>query len=273
MAVPELRIVRGADNMVLIAPGMAWEPDAALFDPEFLRREGWLDAEWPAGRGMIRRLRVPPDMVAETLDSALDSARLAPTFNTGGSGGYWSLRHYWRGGWIGRGLVDRYLYTGLTRTRPWRELQLLAAMRAEGLPVPVPIAGRVRLSPPWYRADLLTQWLEGTESVDARLRRSRLDAQDWERIGACIRRFHEAGYYHADLNSRNILLGSDAVVWILDWDRGQKRSPGAWQQANLRRLQHDLNKRWQRGSFPYYAETDFLTLLAGYQVEGNRSAQ
>jgi len=230
-----------AASAALAVPPVSW-----WFDPPVLRHAGLLDAEWPAGRGLIRRLR--------TVDPA--------------GTGFWALRHYQRGGLVAHWLGDRYLYTGLRRTRAWRELVLLSAMRAVGLPVPAPIAARITRAGAWYRADILTEWVPGADSVDAHLRRGPLPAGVWERIGACIQRFHAAGFCHADLNSRNILLDADDQVWVLDWDRGLRRSPGPWRQANLHRLRHDLEKRRRQGQFHGYADSDFAELISGYAAAG-----
>jgi len=232
-------VAASAALMALTVPPSFW-----WFDPPSLRHAGLLDAEWPAGRGVIRRLR------------AMDP----------GIPGFWALRHYQRGGLVARWLHDRYLYTGLRRTRAWRELALLTAMRAAGLPVPVPIAVRIMRSGIGYRADILTEWVQAADSVDSRLRRGPLPPGVWARIGACIQRFHAAGFCHADLNSRNILLDAEEQVWVLDWDRGRRRRAGPWQQANVNRLRHDLEKRRRQGQFCGYADTDFADFLSGYRT-------
>jgi 3-deoxy-D-manno-octulosonic acid kinase len=47
---------------------------------------------------------------------------------------------------------------------------------------------------------------------------------------------------HADLNSRNIMLGEQGEVWVLDFDRGRLRAPGAWSTRSLDRLARSLVK-------------------------------
>jgi 3-deoxy-D-manno-octulosonic acid kinase len=53
---------------------------------------------------------------------------------------------------------------------------------------------------------------------------------------------HRAGVDHADLNAHNILLDSQGVVSVIDFDRGRLRSPGSWRNANLLRLHRSLGK-------------------------------
>jgi 3-deoxy-D-manno-octulosonic acid kinase len=69
----------------------------------------------------------------------------------------WVLRRYLRGGWMGRFNRERYAWLGLEHSRPWREWRLLTDLRARGLPVPRPIAARVKRAGLVYRGDLITE--------------------------------------------------------------------------------------------------------------------
>lgn len=157
--------------------------------------------------------------------------------------GEWVLRHYRRGGMVARFLNDYYLWTGLETTRPWCEWWLLDSLYKEGFPVPRPVAAQVTRHSLWYRGDLITQLIPNTRSLAAALRESSIETLPWHDIGACIRRFHDAGVYHADLNAHNILLDSGNTVYLIDFDRGERRTPGVlWQEANLGRLLRSLRK-------------------------------
>ena len=80
-----------------------------------------------------------------------------------------------------------------------------------------------------------------------------MDDARWAAIGRCLRRFHDAGVQHADLNAHNIMLGEQGEVWVLDFDRGRLRHPGAWRERVLDRLARSLAKisddvtDWQAG--------------------------
>ena len=66
----------------------------------------------------------------------------------------------------------------------------------------------------------------------------------WEAIGKTIRRFHEYGAMHRDLNASNILL-VEGCTYLIDFDKGKlvgRRSKASWKQTNLRRLRRSLNK-------------------------------
>ncbi|MGB0860289.1 MAG: lipopolysaccharide kinase InaA family protein, partial [Pseudoalteromonas spongiae] len=67
------------------------------------------------------------------------------------------LRHYWRGGLIGKLLSDQYLYLGFENTRTYQEFKLLVELEGIGLPVPKPIAAKVVKSWVIYRGDIITE--------------------------------------------------------------------------------------------------------------------
>ena len=68
------------------------------------------------------------------------------------------------------------------------------------------------------------------------------DEAFWQSVGVSIRKFHEAGVYHADMNAYNIQIDKDGDVWMLDFDKGALRAPGTWQQETLSRLHRSLQK-------------------------------
>lgn len=155
----------------------------------------------------------------------------------------WALRHYRRGGVIGRLIHDHFLWQGADRTRSFREWRLLQRLHAAGLPVPRPVAARYRREGPVYSADLITLRIAGAEPLSRRLAQGTAPLDIWARVGACIRRFHDAGVYHADLTAHNLLVDEAGEVFLLDFDRGRLRGEGGgWRQANLARLDRSLRK-------------------------------
>jgi 3-deoxy-D-manno-octulosonic acid kinase len=218
-----LAIDRGA---ILYDPRRVAHPGAQLFDPAYWRARRAL-REFPAGRGSIQLIE--------------DEGRS------------WVLRRYLRGGFAAHFAHDRYLWLGEDRTRSFEELRLLAALHARGLPVPPPVAGRYVKAVLTYRAELITERLAGARSLEAVLAAGPLDGACWEAIGRCLRRFHDAGVQHADLNARNIMLGEQGQVWVLDFDRGRMRAPGKWRSRVLDRLARSLANseagvgEWQAG--------------------------
>ncbi len=154
----------------------------------------------------------------------------------------WVQRHYRRGGLVARFVHDSYLWTGLERSRPARELRLLDRLSQAGLPVPRPVAARVIRAGLAYRADLITVLIPDTRPLSAAIARQPLDRDLWTRLGGLIARFHASGIDHPDLNAHNILIGADAALWLLDFDNASERAPGEWRERNLARLKRSLNK-------------------------------
>ena len=64
------------------------------------------------------------------------------------------LRHYYRGGMVGKLLNDRYLFNGFQRSRAVMEFHLLEQMRTQGLPVPQVYAVRMIRHGLFYRTDI-----------------------------------------------------------------------------------------------------------------------
>ena len=218
-----LAIDRGA---ILYDPRRVAEPGARTFDADYWRSRGAL-REFAAGRGSIQLIE--------------DGTRS------------WVLRCYLRGGVAARFARDLYLWLGEERTRSFRELRLLDRLQSLGLPVPPPVAARYRRAGIAYRADLITVRLPGARSLEDALAAGPLDDARWAAIGRCLRRFHDAGVHHADLNARNVMLGDALEVWVLDFDRGRLRRPGPWRERVLDRLARSLAKSekgpldWQSG--------------------------
>lgn len=219
---------------VLSAP-----PDPAIFSPAHWRDAGALRGS-AAGRGEAYFLT--------TRDAA-----------------HWVLRHYRRGGLLAHINRDAYLFTGVARSRPLRELSILAELQARGLPVPTPVAACLTRTGMHYRADLIIAEIPDCQTLADRLAVGPLPARDWKTLGALIARFHAAGLWHADLNARNVLIDGAGDFHLIDFDRARFRSSGRWRQANLSRLRRSLDKFAARQSTFHFAEAQWAALLDGYR--------
>lgn len=178
-----------------------------------------------------------------------------------------AMRHYHRGGLASRLVSDGYLWTGLRQTRAWREWYMLQDMHSKGLPVPQPVAAQVVHDGLIYTADIMTIRIPQSQPLSQQLLQHALLQETWQAVGRCIRRFHDAGVYHADLNANNILLNSDNEVFVIDFDRGRYRQPAkSWQQQNLDRLKRSLDKYKGKAEHFYFSESDWQTLLDAYQA-------
>ncbi|TVP50155.1 MAG: 3-deoxy-D-manno-octulosonic acid kinase [Halomonas sp.] len=154
----------------------------------------------------------------------------------------WALRPYRRGGMVAKLSAKRYLWTGIERTRAFRELRLTATLYEQGLPVPRPVASCVTRYGFTYEAALITVRIDGARALAEQLVNHHADEALLRRVGAMIKRFHQAGLDHVDLNARNILIDTRGTPWLIDLDRCRLRPPGHWQASNLNRLARSLDK-------------------------------
>jgi len=181
---------------------------------------------------------------------------------------HWVLRHYYRGGLIGKVINDKYFFTGLENTRAAREYHLLNKLQSLALPAPKPIAYRVIKQGLFYQADLLSSRIEHAQDLVAILSKGEVVEQVWLEIGRVIRRFHDAGIYHHDLNSHNILIDEQNKVWLIDFDQGEKRAvSSSWQQANMARLLRSFEKEKMKLPTFQWQKSDWQLLLEGYLLE------
>lgn len=238
---PEVRRVEIAGGAMLYDASRAGNLTPDWFEPRFWREHDAIEGE-ARGRGTTYFVR--------TLERPL------------------VLRHYRRGGLIARLSADRYVWRGEAATRPFAEWHLTYHLARAGLPVPTPIAARYVRGGLTYRGDLLTVRLEDTLSLAAGLEMDALPLITWVTIGRCIRRFHDFGVCHADLNAHNVLLGTADAVHLIDFDRGSLRRPGFWKDANLVRLRRSLEKVTDGLPAGRFTDADWHSLLAGYREAG-----
>jgi 3-deoxy-D-manno-octulosonic acid kinase len=184
----------------------------------------------------------------------------------GSSAHPWVLRHYRRGGLIARISEDRYWWSGEDRVRSFAEWRLLLYLSQRGLNVPKPVAALYRRARWTYRCDLITERILRAQPLSAALKAGALAEPIWRAVGAAIARLHRHGVDHADLNAHNILLDAAGIVSVIDFDRGQLRTPGAWTLGNLARLKRSLQKI--AAAFPpdRFTPASWEELMAGYQA-------
>lgn len=175
------------------------------------------------------------------------------------------LRRYHRGGAVGKLLSDQYLWMGKILSRPWREWKILERARRAGLPVPEPVAACICRSGLWYRAVLITAYLQDTETLTQRLQRTELKPDCWHRIGLLIKRMHAAGIRHADLTSDNMLIDSQDRFYLIDFDLARVMNRiDDWQWRPLYRFQRSMEKR-DRNRKLHFDDDDWQELMDGYQ--------
>lgn len=183
----------------------------------------------------------------------------------------WVLRHYYRGGLIGKFNKDLYCFTGIDNTRAAREFSLLQHMQRLQLPAPAPIAYRVTSHGLLYRADLLSSCIQNAQDLVGVLTKENLTDDTWYFIGETIKRFHQHDIYHHDLNSHNILLDNKGQVFVIDFDRGEIRqnTDGEWKKSNMSRLKRSFLKELKQLPIFHFNDKNWQSLMAGYNKTSN----
>lgn len=231
------RILVEGQGHIVYDPEWLSEATPELFDPHHLSVQGMLSS-FGSGRGTVWLFRH--------------------------EGKEYALRHYHRGGQVAQFLGDRYLWTGLNRSRPARETKILRQLAGQGLPVPSPAAWRVIRSGLMYRADLIVTRISRARPLTQIMREQPLTATEWENLGAMLRRFHDLQVWHADLNLSNILLRPPGDFFLIDFDRCRIRFGRLWKQRNLKRLHRSCLKEQAQNPEFHFREQDFDALLEGY---------
>lgn len=174
-----------------------------------------------------------------------------------------ALRHYHRGGLFGKCVSDHYLFTGWQRTRSQQEFALLGYLREKGVAVPRPLAARAIKRGMCYQADLLVEKIEGARSLLDLLQHNALNGAQYHKVGGLIRKLHDAGVFHSDLNIHNILLDAADVFWLIDFDKCGRRGGQHWKAANLGRLLRSFRKEVLKRNI-HWQESDWASLIQGY---------
>lgn len=177
--------------------------------------------------------------------------------------GQWVLRHFRRGGLPGRIIDDRYVFTGLQRTRPLAEFHALSAARKAGVAVPRPVAAAVHRCGVFYRGDILMERIVDARSLADLLSAGEMPGAWWDGLAEAVAGCHRAGFWHADLNARNVLC-REGRWWLIDFDRARSRAPGRWAAQNIARLKRSLDKLTAAGELSYAAD-DWKAFVARYQ--------
>lgn len=138
------------------------------------------------------------------------------------------VRRYLRGGLLR--FANRDLY--LDSQRSFRELAVTVAAGRSGIPtVEILAAVSIRAAGPWYRCFLFSKELPGCSDLPAYLLRqagAATFAADkravLERAARAVRLMHDRGFFHADLNMKNILVAEAAPgnLYIIDWDKSHR---------------------------------------------------
>ena len=170
---------------------------------------------------------------------AADEAGRAPLKRFSYSGGMGLIREYRRGGFVRHFMTKSYLFDN----RPLHEIEVHCAAYRNGVAVPMPLGAYWERRGPMYRGAIAVARIEALHLLDFLSKDGDGKVDALQRCGAALRQMHDAGFVHADLQIRNIMM-ADAGPFIIDLDKARqctRVSPSA-REINLVRLRRSFKK-------------------------------
>lgn len=183
------------------------------------------------------------------------------------------IRKYHHGGIFGNFGKDLYLFG----SRAFKELILTEEVRACGIPTSEPVCAiHQSIFPFFYKAYLLSLEIPDAHDLKRFLIEigKELSPQNLiikrriiRSIGSLVKKFHDNGFFHRDLQLKNILV-SRGQTFIIDFDRCYRKSQLSLKQKinNILRLKRSVEK-WKRTGLPV-TRTDQMRFFLSY-IEGD----
>ena len=183
-----------------------------------------------------------------------------------------AVRHARHGGVLAPLLGDRFL----GQPRFHREAALARLLADGGLRTPAVLAGVRYGAWPFHRADIATELIEGADLVSLfygdRPPEGGARVAVLEAVGHLVRRLHDLGYVHPDLQLRNVVVtGSrtpSPVAWLIDLDtcRPMRGDAEAERARNLARFDRSWAK-WNHKRGSRLTDRDRAVFSAAYLAE------
>ena len=129
------------------------------------------------------------------------------------------LRHYFRGGLIGKFLKDSFFLCEQRAHRAFDEYQLLSWMYDQGLAVPKPVIAREIKQLLYIKQDIVIEQIDDSLDLAHIICDRYLTDAEFANIGKCIGKMFALNVDHTDLNIRNILLDKSGKVYLIDFDK------------------------------------------------------
>ncbi len=185
------------------------------------------------------------------------------------------VRHARHGGMLAPLLGD--VFAG--RPRFYREAELARRLAEGGVNTPALLAGVRYGAGPFHRADVATERIAGADLVEVFFGdhppTGAARAAALEAVGRLIRRLHDLGWVHPDLQLRNVLVADAAAsggpapaAWLLDVDtcRPMRGDADTERARNLARFERSWAK-WNRRRGLHLTDVDRGRLSAAYLAD------
>ena len=192
-----------------------------------------------------------------------------------GNGKNMVLRQYSHGGLL-RAITGSTYFFG---SRSFRELALTEEIRSFGIPTIFSIGAiHQKTFFSFHRAYFLTlevpsamdliQYFQAIGTCPSREKLSQ-KRKTIRHIGLLIRQFHQAGFYHGDLQLKNILMSGDQIL-LIDFDRSYRKQnlPVQERMKNLLRFNRSVEK-WKRLGLPI-TRTDGWRFFLAYSGDDKK---
>lgn len=172
------------------------------------------DAVLARAKGKVRALRGRADVFCFPLPGGMGNV---------------VLRRYRRGGLLRHFLRDRFFRS----RRPFRELSIVEEAVQAGLNAPQ-VLGVVLEKEVFFlhRGAILLRQIPGSLDLQAYFQADPKQRMSYGRrsqvirnVAREIRKMHEAGFYHRDLNLKNILVQEGGRVFVIDFDGSRRYNP------------------------------------------------
>ncbi len=186
------------------------------------------------------------------------------------------IKKYYHGGLLGGVLRDLYVFG----SRSFEELILTEEAQSCGIQTPKPLCAiHQSIFPFFYKAYLISLEVPGAQDLnsllkeigsDFSLKNLILKRKIIRSVAELIKKFHDHGFFHSDLQLKNILVSGEKT-FIIDLDRSYRKTELSLNQKikNILRLKRSIEKSKRVGLpvtrtdqmrfFLFYSEGDITT--------------
>lgn len=195
----------------------------SFFNRDYLEKHA-LDIQSRGGRGQALLFELPYQsgglLYGSIKDLALDSGLKSESeLNFKKSYGM-CLRHYYRGGLVGKFIKDGFWRYDAWGRRARLEFKLLNYLYLNDMEVPRPLICREQVGSFFIKNDIIVQRIDASKNL-AELFKENYDlgSDVIDNVAFVIAKLASFKVVHTDLNIRNILINDKLKVFLIDFDK------------------------------------------------------